>query len=50
MFNKLALVHYLLLTIIFGNYFYISDSNSKDKNGNVFNFGTAVLLKFDKLH
>ena len=52
MFSKLGLVLYLMLIDIIGGIdsIYLFDSHSKDENGNLSSFVTAVLLKFGTLY
>ena len=50
--NKLGLAVYLMLIGLIGGIdsIYLFDSHSKDENGNLSSFVTAVLLKFDTLY
>ena len=49
--GALLIVNNYILGLIWGNdSIYLFHSHSKDENGNVSSFGTAVLIKFDTLH
>ena len=49
--GALVIVNKYILGLIWGNdSTYLFDSLSKDENGNLSSFGTAVLLKFDTLY
>ena len=48
--GALLIVNNYILGLIWGNdSIYLFDSHSKDENGDVSSFGTAVLIKFDTL-